>query len=91
MRTFQQFTEDAWGSHEQDQQLINQIEIKAIDLQRDINLLISKLSHGEEPVRLAAQRFDRELNLLATTFRTAIRKNIVSPEMSDHPPVSISQ
>lgn len=85
MRTFLEFMEDAWG----DERLITQIESKMLDLGKDVELFNSTLTHGDHAVRLAMDHFTRSFQILITTYRTSVRKNISNPERADHAPVSI--
>lgn len=90
MKTFVQYMEDAWGSHEHDQTLITQIETKLLALGTDIQAFNAKLSHGDDAMEQALSHFQRSYQTLVATFRTSVRKNTNNPERGDLPPISSS-
>jgi hypothetical protein len=89
MKTFSQYIEDAWGHHEEDQQLFASIEAKIADLGKDVSSLCNKLSHGDSAVNHAYTHFVRSFDTLSQTCKTAVKKNTVNPERGDHPPITL--
>lgn len=90
MKTFKQYMEDSWGHDQETQELIARIESEAASLGKDISDLSERLSHGDDPMNHAMRHLQRSLHTLVATFRTSVTKNTNSPEMCDHPPVTIS-
>ncbi len=83
MKTFVQYMEDAWGNHEQDHTLLDQIISKLVSLQEDIHQLVEKLSHGDDPVNHAMDHFIRSFSVLQATLKTSVIKNTNNPERID--------
>jgi hypothetical protein len=83
------YLEDAWDNSP-NLELIERIESKIGDLEKEISDLSDRLTHGDEAVRHATQHFLRSFRTLAATLRTASDRNIDNPERGDHPPKTIN-